>query len=160
MEKFVIMNNIYIEDEFTIDEDYDKYLIIIFGLRHNIKYFEIFNIKQEAIIKYGKLFHYNSMFGKDSRGLNLISGITSKCKNGMITIDDKNDKSIFSAFNNNFGIMYLIGFNSDVNDVYIGFSNKTFNNIITISNFELDDTLIKYNKKIKLNKNDIIPLKK
>lgn len=151
MDKTVIYDNIIIEDNFNFEGEYEKYLIVIFGLRRNVKYFQVFDTKREAIVNYGKLFHYNKMFEKDFRGLNLISGITSKCNNGIITIDDKGDKPIKSAFNNNFGIMYLIGFNSEIEHIHIGFADKSHNNIITISNAELSDDVIKYKKKLNIN---------
>ena len=64
MEKTVIYDKIILEDTFAFDGEYEKYLIVIFGLRRNVKYFQVFNTKQEAIINYGKLFHYNKMFEK------------------------------------------------------------------------------------------------
>ena len=126
------------------NENFKYYLIIIIGLRYNIKYYKIYYDKNEALLKYDDIFNQKNMIGKDFRGLNIPTGV-----------------SILSGFNNDYGIINLIGFNNICNGkLFVGFTDKSHNNIITIIDGQLDETILRYKKKIEFQIHDIIDLKK
>lgn len=132
------------DENFEIIENYRYYLIIIIGLKYNIKYFEVFNDKCKVIERYKTIFYDKAMCEKDFRGLNIPNGI-----------------GIFSGFNNNYGIINLIGFNDNFDDIWIGFTDKSHNNMITISTVLLDNNFIfNYKKILNYKLSDVINLKK
>jgi len=131
-----------ITDDFTFDGEYNKYVIIVFGLRFNIKFFETFTNKNDAIKTYGEIFTNKNMMEKDNRGLNILQG-----------------EAIYGGFNNDYGIITMIGYNCMPSNIYIGFAGKTQGNFITISILPLDDSILFHKKKYTFSVSDKVKLK-
>lgn len=142
-------NNIIEEsiEGFDFEGTYKYYLLIAFGNRSCVKYFEVVTDKNNAIDKYKYMFYKKQMSEKDFRGINLFSNFAI---NGLLC-----------GFNNDWGILCLIGYmnNYCFEEFHIGFSTKSYNKCIFISQGELDETLIKFSKKIKIRKDELLKLK-
>jgi hypothetical protein len=90
--------------------DYDTYIIIVFGMRNNVKYCKFIKNKNEAFEHYNKIFSSKKydFSSCDERGYNIMD----------------NGKSILNGFDNNTGLITIIGFNN-TNTIYCSF-NSTY----------------------------------
>ena len=88
--------------------DYDTYIIIVFGLRHNVKYCKFIKNKNEVFEHYNKIFSSKKydFSSCDVRGYNIMD----------------NGKSILNGFDNNTGLITMIGFNN-TNTIYCSFDS-------------------------------------
>jgi len=88
--------------------DYDTYIIIVFGMRNNVKYYKFIKNKNEAFE------HYNKLFSSKKYDF-------SSCDERGYKIMD-NGKSILNGFDNNTGLITIIGFNN-TNTIYCSFDS-------------------------------------
>lgn len=111
------------ETSFEFEKDYKYYVIIVIGLRYNIKFFSIYQEKNDAEKIFTDIFNDKEMCECDSRGYFVING-----------------KTIYSGFNNQYGIITVVGFDDINSKINIGFRGKPGDiHRIVISNEEIDD---------------------
>jgi 2-hydroxy-3-keto-5-methylthiopentenyl-1-phosphate phosphatase len=111
--------------------NYNRYVTIVFGLRHNVKYCRFRNNKIEAFTDYYQIYNNNNFcFSEcDSRSYNLKVG-----------------KSILNGFDNDIGLITIIGLD-DIDKIYCYFDKDRINisdkfNILYVKNIELSYSLV------------------